>query len=407
MATAQRTSLAIGAPSITMPEKRQIVEDEIRSIGRNATFLLSNVAKGFVPEDTGFLAAPGKITKKNIGKKPAKGLRIEAFTFDPPLREITVTVQSTLTLTFSAADYLNVCRQQIWRNETTGVIGCVDSIGTPAYSAVFVTFGGTTFSAAVGDKLQLLGSAYPDSYDEVFYVQKEVDEWYNIMWTPAQAFEVGTLKGGAEHFNSSYIDKLKKLHFESFMNAVENGLFFMEKAAANNVTVMTAGSVHHGDGLWKLAKDTIDCDGTFNEDTILRVIPAQMPTCCPIGTEWTCFLSEEQYDKAVTFIQDRLWITKTGENQEANAYSSRFITSRGPITLVPHPVFNSYADKGIILPLEFLNYCYYANEDWHVRENVQHNEKWGKKDIVQATICLQPEYAGYEIYRIENLPTGV
>lgn len=397
--------LAIGNPSLTQPEKRQIVEDEIRSIGRNATFLLSSVARGFVPEDTGFLKAPGKMSKKNIGKKPASGLRVESFVFDPPAREVTVTAVTGLTMTFSAGDYANVCRHQIWRNATNDTVGCIDSIGTPANSAVFVSFG-STFSAAVGNVLQFLGSAYHDGYSEVFYTLKEPDSWYNIMWTPAQAYEVGELKGGAEHFNSGYIEKLKKLNFEAFMNGVENGLIFMRKASSNNTTAMTAGSVHHGDGLYTLAQEIVDCGGAFTADTITKVIPSQMPRCCPNGTEWTFLLSETNYDKAVNLIQSNLMIGKTGESPEANVYSSRFITSRGPITLVPHPAFNLTPTKGMILPLEFINYCYYEGEDWHIRENVQHPEKWGKKDIVQATFCLEPVYAGYEISRVTNLPAS-
>jgi len=407
MATNQNTVfLYESTPSTTQSDRRQMA-DGLRGIFPQDCPLMFAIDVGAPvkngPEVTIPAGRPGRIAKSSAG-----GLRVEASVWVGADEYKEVTEASGLTLTF--ADVLDMTVNQKWynpKNETQGIIATVNA--SPTNTCVFVSCGATAFSAEIGDKLIPCATAYQDNYSSINYYQHAEDLVYNVMNTYGLGFEMGKLRKMADFFISNYYSEMRKQNWNYQLRGIERDFIWGIRPSTANVTTVGSAAVHHSNGLWQFAQNSIECMGPIDKTFLFTTLPNKLPKCIGGDDKILGLVSMKAFSQIQNVVYDKWFYTaESGPQGRFGIQTNRTQNGRCEIFWMAHPAFSYGAaeSKGLLLVPDTLEYKYHEGADFEIMENVQPKEQGGQKDIITGTCCILPRCGGYKLVKLTDIAVG-
>jgi hypothetical protein len=400
MATNAQTALVGSAPSTTQLEKRTVA-DQIRYLAPADSVLSKLIAIGSSVDGV-------KVKSEGmISKKPATSQRIEGY-YQTPIEIInTVTVASSLDLTFADVTFMHL--RQVWTNTANATVGRISAINTSTKVVSFITVGSTTFSAVEGDVILNLGNAYKENSTAPAYIRRSEDNYYNTMQIFRFPIEISGSYKAEEHIaGGDYWKRVKEITFHEGMRAVERALLFGERSASNNVTAdgTLSESFSTLKGLWGWAGGAYDAGGNMTPEKFQIDFANQIHESVGESNKPLLMLtSKENYGRMLGWVNDKIvQYTEKSSLEKFGIKTLRFMTQRRDVEVCVHNAFNQGANvnKAVVFDPEMLTYYYKKGRDFKLMNNIQPNDQDGFKDEIRGECSLLPDDGGFSITKITN-----
>jgi len=373
ISTSALTSSAATATSIG----KRTVSDTIRHLfPGNPTLAL--VQSGAVGEDL-------MKSKALIKKRETDNVKFENFNYGPMAILFTVaTATSATEYVVSSADGL--CLKMCLINTANRTVCRIGAISSTTLTVTSI--GGTTFSAAVGDKLLALAPVYADNSSSPYILMKDEDNLYNILEISRFPSAISASNKGNPFYGKDYWARVRKQVVMEGLRKVENSAVWSERASGTNLTT-TDGTLSDTfrttRGLWHWAVGggaTFAADGAMTHEKFVKNLPLAMNDTVGAGDKIIGFVSRSQFADMCMWANQNLMITEQGTLKKFGVTSKVFVTSGPEIEVIVHDSFNrgSLSSCALFFNPEYVNYVFKKGRDFHPVLGIQNNDVDGVED---------------------------
>jgi hypothetical protein len=399
MGTISTSNLSTEAYASTMLHERD-VSDKVRNLSRGDMPLFQLVSQGKMQD--------GEMVKSNKGlitKRKTYEMRVEGYYHDPLPVTRTVATGNSATPVLASADGIRL--KQIWKDTTTDAVGVVDAIsGT---TITFESIGGTSFAPATGATLEFLGNTFEEGSSDPYIIAKTDDNYYNDLFRfrfpvgiSLESMKSKRVAGG------DYYARQKRNNAIWAMQGLEAALMWSERAASGRTTTLTniAKAVYTCRGMWNWAQTSFNAGGSMSPSKFRKDLMLALHDSISSSKKLSMFCSDDFHARASEWINEAAHINvQPGELEKWGVRSTKFVTTKNMIELVPHPSFSrpGNTNKGLITCLEDWEYVHLDGEDIRINENIQDNDEMAKKDELTGVISILPKDGGYSTMAVTNL----
>jgi hypothetical protein len=351
-----------------------------------------------------------------IKKRKVDNTKFEMFTYTPLAVEFTVSAfTSVADFTLSSAaglsTHLLLCNTD---NKTVCRIGTVN-VTSGAVTAT--TIGGTTFTAAVGDKLLVLGPAYPENSSSPKIIMKDEDNLYNCTQIMRFAGAISNSAGGNPHYGGSFWGRLRERVVVEGLRRASHNMIFGERASSGETTTdsILSDTVRTMRGLWNWAGTSYNAQGNLTWEKFRDIMPLDMSDTVNPSKKQIMLGGIKLWAKMLGWQNDsnviRVDMSSYSEGKRWGVQSMKLLHARGEVEFIHLDVFDRgdlYKNSLIFNPDE-VEFCYKnkgpgdsQDRDFHPKKGIQNNDVDGVEDEILGEISIGVKDGGASIMAISN-----
>jgi hypothetical protein len=361
------------------------------------------------------IISDGDVTDEGISQK--KGMiqkwqvdtaRFESFNYTP--RSITKVVTSLSCTTLTLDDTTDLVPYYLLRNTVNDTLCRIDSRTSDTVVEI-TSVGATAFSAAQGDTLQILASAYPENSSAPTIYSKDFDNVYNLLQIVRKPVAISNsmlkskfLAGG------DYFKLLKTINMIEFMREVERNFIFGQRASGTGNTTSGGSALSAAfrttRGIYDWAANSYDMKGNMNGFKLRKDIPQLLKTVqenqkvVALGGFETLGRINEIFNDRVSYFVDsnNTDLTKLG------VQTKTLNTMNMPIELIRHEAMDNgeYQKQLLVFSPDNIFWAYLKDRDIRPVVGIQNNDVDGMIDSVEAECGCGVIDGGQSILQVKN-----
>jgi hypothetical protein len=404
MATTYTSPLTSPAISTTGTRERT-VSDKIRNLFPGNPFMV--LIESGLPKMEGASQKRGLIKKRKVtSTKP------EMFTYTPLAVEFVVSAWTSIT-NFTLSSAVGLTPKMLLLNTVNKTVCRIGSVNTTTGVVIATSIGTTAFTAAVTDKILVLGSAYEENSSSPYLMMKDEDNLYNLTQIFRFPAAISNTAGGNPHYGGSYWGRAKERVIVEGLRKVSHNMIFGERATSGETTAdaILNDSVRTMRGLWNWAGATYDAGGNMTFEKYLKNMPLAMNDTVGMDTKLVQLCGMQVWADMLQWVNDKLAIVEPGDYKYFGAQSKKFLTARGAIDVIVLDVFDrgDLYKNAIVFSPDDVEYLYKnkgpgdkQDRDLHPKLGIQNNDVDGVEDEILGELSLGVTDGGSKITTVTN-----
>ena len=387
--------------SATQQLMREVFDRVKLNITQN-TKICALIADGEVGED-GLKTKAGMISKWEV-----KAPRFESYNYNQFPAYVTVTTAyGSDQIVVDDSTYLKVYDTLVNTTNRTMLRISTVSSGTVTGDSV----GTTAFSAAVGDVLLILPTAYPEYSSAPTMLSKDFDNVYNTLQISREPVGIsGSMLKSEFYATGDYFTLLKAVNLVEFYRKIDRALLFGDRASGTGNTTTAAvtlsDSFRTTRGIMSWAGDSFDMGGTMTPFKLRTEIPKKLTTVnenqtvIALGGFETLGRVNEMFQDQVRYvISDQKTVLR-----EFGTQTSVVRTINMPIEFVRHEAMDQgeFAKQLVLFVPDNLRFAFLKDRGVRPVVGLQNNDVDGKIDSIEAEYGLATIDGGSSILRVDN-----
>jgi hypothetical protein len=339
---------------------------------------LSLVQSGAVGEDM-------TKSKALIKQRETDNVKFENFNYTPMAVLFTVATATSAT-EYVVGDADGLALKMCLINTANRTVCRIGAISTKTLTVTSV--GGTTFSAAVGDKLLALAPVYADNSSSPYILMNSEDNLYNILEISRFPSAISASNKGNPFYGKDYWARVRKQVVMEGLRKVENSAVWSERATGTNLTTTDgtlADAFRTTRGLWHWAVGggaTFEAHGSMTHEKFVKNLQLAMNDTVGASDKIIGFVSRSQFADMCMWANQNLMVTEQGTLKKFGVTSKVFVTSGPEIEVIVHDSFNrgSLTSCALFFNPEYVNYVFKKGRDFHPVLGIQNNDVDGVED---------------------------